>query len=808
MWQIRIVCIVCSLLFSGFSYSAENSPSQKKQINAIRIEEDIKMDGHLDEAVWDKAEIATNFITAEPFPDLPVSQKTEVKILYSDDAIYFGAELYDSAPDSILQEMGPRDGFENNSDYFYIALDTYNDEINAFVFGISASGVQSDGRESANSFDESWNAVWNSKVNIHDQGWTIEIRIPYSMLRFAKKDVQTWGVNFQRIIRRNREKGFWNPIDVTLNAGPRQFGKINNIRGVDPPVRLALYPYLSANSIIDPDGTSSNSIQGGMDLKWGLNESFTLDATLIPDFSSVESDNTVLNLGPFEVYYNENRPFFNEGTELYNIGGLFYSRRIGGRPYSYFDVEGQLDEGEEITSNPLKTQLLNASKLSGRTGKNLGIGVFNAVTAKTEAVVEDEYGNSRTIETQPLTNYSIVVFNQALKNNSSISAVHSQVLRFSDESPNAAVTAVVGSFNNADNKYNINGDFKLSQVGTSYEDKGYTYRLEVNKTRGILKYGAGRAVESDTYNPNDLGFLQNNNSIVHYGNAQFTRLDPFLFYNRGNINFNVSHEQLYEPNVFTRATFSLNAWAVTKQFHGMGFNVNYRPFGYQDYFEARTTGRLFDRTANYSYSWWVSSDYRKRLAFDFGTNHYRNPGLTQFGNGGFFAPRIRVSNQFLLIVRTDIFKGIHDRGYATGEEDSIYIADRTYNQVTNTITGTVTFNPKMNLSLKLRHYWSEADVNQLEFLNQDGSLSADSEGKLDPNDYDVNFNAFNIDLIYRWEFRPGSFLTATYKNNLIDSNSDTEYGYTRNLQEILARGQQHNLNLKLVYFLDVEQLLN
>ena len=200
-----------------------------------------------------------------------------------------------------------------------------------------------------------------------------------------------------------------------------------------------------------------------MDVKYGINEAFTLDMTLIPDFGQVQSDNKVLNLTPFEVKYNENRPFFTEGTELFNKGNLFYSRRVGGQPLHYGDVENQISSNEEVVKNPVESKLINATKISGRTKSGLGIGFFNALTKPMYAEVEDNNGNKREIETNPLTNYNIVVLDQTLKNNSSISAINTNVTR-SGSDYDANVTAGLFNFNNKKNTYNWYGKFALSQL--------------------------------------------------------------------------------------------------------------------------------------------------------------------------------------------------------------------------------------------------------------------------------------------------------------------------------------------------------
>ncbi|HWY12877.1 MAG TPA: DUF5916 domain-containing protein, partial [Bacteroidia bacterium] len=376
-----------------FLLSATAFSQSLRNVRALRIDKGPKIDGVLNDSCWINAEAADGFIQNQLHPGHPSEQKSEVKIVYDDIAIYIGAMLYDTSPDSILHELSTRDN-EANADLFGILFDTYNDDLNAFGFFVTAAGTQIDARYSSEGQDFNWNAVWQSVVKIGGKGWIIEMKIPYSALRFSAKDEQTWGFNIIRKIRRYREMSFWNNVDPKIDAFVRQFGNLSGLKNLKPPPRLSLTPYVAGlfnNYPYNQPGinNSSYSFSGGLDLKYGLSEGFTLDMTLVPDFSQVQSDNKVLNLSPFEVAYQERRPFFTEGTELFNKGGFFYSRRVGGTPIGYNNVYNELKPGEVIIKNPGQTRLYNATKLSGRTQKKLGIGIFNAVSGETYATAQD-----------------------------------------------------------------------------------------------------------------------------------------------------------------------------------------------------------------------------------------------------------------------------------------------------------------------------------------------------------------------------------------------------------------------------------
>nr|MBA2746901.1 carbohydrate binding family 9 domain-containing protein [Flavisolibacter sp.] len=343
--------------------------SQPKSLTALKTTSDLQIDGNLDDAAWAQAPVATGFVQNFPSFGNTASTRTEVRILYDNNAIYIGAHLYDD-PSKIRKQFTARDGEQRQDvDFFAVFLDTYNDQQNGFMFLVTSKNVQSDSKLNQNSNassgdfgDKSWDAVWESNTRITENGWTVEMKIPYISLRFAANPLQTWGLQFTRFTRINNESVFWNPVDPNVNGFVNQFGKLTDLENIQPPLRLSFSPYVSTGLRINPkeSRTATEWLRnGGMDVKYGLNESFTLDVTLIPDFGQVISDNVINNLAPFEIQFQENRPFFTEGTELFNKAGLFYSRRIGGIPSGYYDTERFLDlnPGYTLQKNPSVTQL-------------------------------------------------------------------------------------------------------------------------------------------------------------------------------------------------------------------------------------------------------------------------------------------------------------------------------------------------------------------------------------------------------------------------------------------------------------------
>ena len=401
--------IFISLLLSN------NASGQNKELQASRTKEKIKVDGQGLEASWTKAQIATSFLERNPTEGKPPRFKTEVKMLFDDNNIYILGYCYDDHPDSILTQLGERDD-RLNADLFSVSFDTYDKKLDAFTFSVTASGVQSDSRIS----DPAFNAVWESAVQIVDDGWIVEIKIPYYAIRFPKGEEQKWNLQFEREIRRSRTELQWSLVPKNVETRLNYWGTLSGLNNIKDPARISLLPYVSSFAEFG-NNQSAVGYGVGADLKIGLNESFTLDMTLLPDFSQVRSDNIVKNLSAFEVVFDEQRPFFQEGVDLFNLGDLFYSRRIGGVPEGFYQAFTALDSNEVITDNPNTSRLINVAKVSGRNKNGLGIGVMNAVTAATDATVKNvETGKVRQIRTNPMVNYNIISFDQNLKNNSSI----------------------------------------------------------------------------------------------------------------------------------------------------------------------------------------------------------------------------------------------------------------------------------------------------------------------------------------------------------------------------------------------------
>jgi hypothetical protein len=793
--------------------------AQQKSLQAVKTTQSPKIDGNLDDAAWANAPLLTNFIQNFPTFGLPVSQKTEVKILYDNSAIYIGAYLYDD-PALIRKQITARDGEgQSDVDYFSVFFDTYNDHQNGFQFLVTTANVQSDAKMGpgydgtfGNFGDKTWDAVWDSKVGMKPDGWVVEMRIPYISLRFAKKDVQNWGLQLLRFFRRNNENSFWNPVDPKVNGFVNQFGELKDLKNILPPLRLSFSPYINTGyrSSPQPNGYVNEWLRsGGMDVKYGINESFTIDATLVPDFGQVVSDNVVNNLTPYEIKFTENRQFFTEGTELFNKAGLFYSRRVGATPSKYYTVKGFVANNSnwEIVKNPTLTQLYNATKFSGRTNKKLGIGIFNAVTAPMEAKIFNNLsGKDSIINTEPLANYNIIVLDQALKGRSSVTFTNTNVMR-NGNGRDANVTALDVALYDKKNAHALKGTVRYSKIWGTNPYDGYNTTLNFGKVSGNWQYNFSGNIESKKYDPNDLGILFAPNEITYQGGLTYRQLKPTKNFITYSYSLSSRLQYLYRPYAYSTADISGRFFWVFKNFWDVTLTTHISPGWTHNYFELRTDSRYLNYPANYDFEIEGSSDSRKKLFFRYEGIYAIAPEYDNVYTLIGLGMRFRFSNKFSLDLQTNSTLETNQLGYAFIREpngDPI-VGFRDNRDFSTVLSGIYNFTSRLNLTLRARHYWNK--------VNYKNFHDVDRKGDLIPRTFipgqDENVNIFNLDAFLTWDFRLGSRFIVGYKNWLGDDEVFTPSGrnsYLKNLGEVFNRRHGNELTVRFIYFLDYNQL--
>lgn len=786
--------LIISLFLTSFHSVAQ------KTIEFTHTQTSPVIDGKLDDDIWSKCPTNGDFTQFEPNWNVAPSQKTEVKICYTNDGIYVGAMLYDNAPDSILQEIGMRDN-SVNADHFAIEFDPYNTMQDAYYFQVTASGVQSEVRRT----DGYYNAVWESSVKILDNGWSVELFIPFSAFTFPNKTEQEWRVQFYRNLRRHRELSTFMLEDKTNDNDIQYWSISSNLRDIKPPLRLFLNPYM--NGVVQKDASESewsSKINGGLDLKWGVNQSYTLDMTLLPDFSQVKSDNKVKNLSAFETIYGDYRPFFYESMSLFQKGSLIYSRRIGGRPMHYNNPYNQLDTNEKVAENPQTSQLINAVKFYGRSANGLAVGFFNAITNKTLAYIENSQGERRSVETQPLTNYNIFVLDKALKGKSNIFFSNANTYR-GTTNINANVSALGGNY------YFYKGTYKVYLLGGMsrradsaqfYSNKalsGYKSEFTFAKVNGKLQFEASAWLEDNHYDPNDMGLNFYNDEISTYYYLSYREPNPFWKVLSMRNTLTLNYATKWSTGMPTTYNFSYAFSTTTKKYLSLWGGLSCRPDHSYDYYEPRNgqfykTPRYLSGNANFS------TDYRKTFALDGAyqiTTMYDTKGLNHYF---YLSPLARIGNHINLRYTVWYANNDGERGFAYIQNDESIFGKRHLQTVENSLTSKYVFVNSLSFALTARYYWVKGDYSEFYTLKQDGFLGDALSNQTVNRDF--TYSAFNIDCSFNWDFAPGSSLVLTYKNELVYELENADKSYMQYLRYSFNNPFSNLIALKLVYFID------
>lgn len=522
------------------------------------------VDGRLDDEIWTNVPAASDLTQVLPTDGSQPSERTSIRVVYDEDALYVAARMFDSEPDAVVGRLGRRDS-ETSSDLFWLSIDSYHDHRTAFRFGVNPAGVRSDwiATNDSDTEDPSWDPVWSAATSRDSLGWIAELRIPFSQLRFSSAEEQAWGVNFTRLIFRKNEWVVWSWWPNTEQGFTSHFGHMEGLRNVPAPRRLEILPYTVAKSDFTEGADAANpfddgsvyDITGGLDLKYGLTTDLTVDATMNPDFGQVEADPAVVNLTAFETFFEERRPFFVEGANLFQFGAgsggfvfgapqLFYSRRVG-RPPSR-----TAGEPDGFVDNPASTRILGATKLSGQTG-GWSIGLLDAVTASGSARIQRADGSRTTEPVEPLANYGVLSLRKDLRGGGSgIGVLATSVNRRLDDPlfdglRSAAYAAGADFFHRfGDNQYAVSGTFSASHIqgdstaitnaqrsSARYYQRpdqdyvtldpgatsmsGFASSMQIGRVAGSWTYGSDFFTYSPGFEVNDAGFQTETDRIFH-----------------------------------------------------------------------------------------------------------------------------------------------------------------------------------------------------------------------------------------------------------------------------------------------------
>jgi hypothetical protein len=665
--MIRKLSIFLAFCMVQIAFSQETTTTTtkvpKRIYNTKKITTAPVIDGDITDETWNTVPWGANFTQFLPNEGGKPTQETKVKLLYDEKHLYLAVRCYDSEPDKIVNRLSRRDGLEG--DWIEINIDSYRDLRTAFAFTVTAAGVK--GEEFASldgkSWDKSWNPIWYVKTKIDSEGWTAEFKIPFSQIRFTDIEEQIWGMQIQRMDFRLQERSLWQRLPRTVSGWISNMGELHGIKNLKPQKQIEIQPYTVGQTetfekeVGNPFATGKrSSLNFGIDGKVGVTNNLTLDFTVNPDFGQVEADPSVIALDGFQIFQEEQRPFFVENKNIFDYqvtkaqaGGpftrdnVFYSRRIGRNPQG-----GTTATSNEFVNRPGFSTILGATKFSGKTESGLSIGILEAITQEEFAEI-DNNGTRREEVIEPLTNFFLTrlqkeyndsntliggIFTATNRNltDTNITSMHNAAytggIDFKHQwknrtwyvEGNMVVSKVLG---NKEAIYNTQTSLRhnfqrvdathvnLDPNRTSLTGTGGNFKI--GKTGGgNFEFDTGVTWRSPELEINDMGFQRNADDITHYNWMAYKSLQPFSIFRRLQVNYNHYVSWNFEGkhtylgvNTNSHATFH-NNWRT-------GFNVHYAAINFTD--SALRGGPMLRLQSSLDYNAYIQSNDSKKVHF-------------------------------------------------------------------------------------------------------------------------------------------------------------------------------------------------
>lgn len=823
------------------SLARQDTTYPKKVYSTTEISIPPQIDGWLDDAAWDQVSWGTDFQMHDPYDDRPASQETRFKVVIDKEYIYVAFRAFDTAPDSIVSRLTRRD--EMDGDMVAILIDSYHDLQSAFAFVASSAGSKLDfymSNDGSNE-DDTWNPVWWVQTRVDEMGWTMEAKIPFSQLRFDKSSGGVWGLQVGRVIFRNNETSFWQPMSKEAPGFVHLMGEMHGLEKIDPKKQAEITPYAVAGSEWfekEPENPFraegfDRIINGGVDAKVGLTNYFTLDMTVNPDFGQVEADPSQVNLTAYETFFREQRPFFIEGKNIFDydlaihsMDNLFYSRRIGRRPQH----SPSLNSGE-YAQIPQFTNILGAVKVSGKTKNGLSVGIMESITSKEMAEIDQ--GGERRFETvEPYTNYfASRISKEFNKGNTILGGMVTSTNRFNDE-PELDYLHTSAYSGGLDFKqyfhnrgYQLSLSAYMSQANGSEEAlirtqcspahffqrpdaeyleldstltslSGYGGSLSFTKNSGKLNFGTFLNFNAPGLELNDLGFLNSTDEILEIMYVGYRFNEPFGVFRSLSLNVNQfsawdfgGNHQVYGGN--------FNSFAQFKNLWNAGFFVNSRSEVHAN--SALRGGPSIVLPGDYSFSAFVSSNSSKKLVAEV-SGHF-SKGFED--SGGMYSMDFDLTYKPISNISISLSPEFSHR-----KDELQYVTQEHFENDSRYIFGSI---DQKTLSMSLRmdliltpeltlQFWGQPFIASGEYSNFKYITNPEAESFFDRfhnltsneitgnvaddlyrvietpsglnyelENPDFNVKEFLSNLVFRWEYRPGSFIYLVW--------SQTRSGY-------------------------------
>jgi hypothetical protein len=826
------------------------------QVRAIRLPRPMTIDGFLTEPLWQTAERVTGFLQRDPKEGEAASESTVVYIAYDDAALYIAARLYDSHADSIVARLARRDQ-ETSSDRFTVYIDPYHDKRSGFYFGITAAGTLHDGTLFNDEWDDnSWDGVWEGKVSRDPLGWIAELRIPYSQLRFVKQTQYVWGINFRRDIARRNEFDFIVYTPKNGSGFVSRFPDLVGIERIEPPRRLEVMPYVTTRAAFTPHASGDPFNDGsqltpgmGVDARFGLGSNLTLNATVNPDFGQVEVDPAVVNLSDVETFFSEKRPFFVEGSSIFDFGfggqrnfwgfnwpgpNFFYSRRIG-RSLGVGAPQGGYADG------PDGAHILGALKLTGKVAGSWNVGGLTAVTARERATLVDSLGTRWNQEIEPLAGYGVYraqkefdkgrqglgfLSTVALRGfddaglrgarNSSSLLLGADGWTFLDSSKTWVTTGWVGASRIAGTPARMTavqqssthyfqqpdaGNVGVDTAATSLD--GMAGRFTLAKQRGNTFVNSAFGFISPGFDINDLGFLSRTGIVnMHVGGGR-TWTKPGKVFRYAELGGALFRSYDWDGNINWSGVYNF-AYGQFKNYYWINWNAAYNPWTVNN---RRTRGGPLTLTPpGYQFGFDAGTDSRKTFTLSAGAGtYYRSAQDVEWWS--YANVQYRPAANVSVSVGPNFSKFRNPLQYvdaipdtaATATYGTQYVFARLrQTELSAGIRLNWTYSPTLSLQLYAQPLISAGKYDDFKQLAQ--PRSNDYTAAAAPSNPDFNFRSLRGNAVLRWEYLPGSTLFFVWTQSRSDFEDVGDFQFGSSMRRMFRAPAENIFMVKATYW--------
>ena len=802
--------LVTVMLFAiGLGLSSSGTWAQEparddtvKAIVALKCNCGIKIDGIIDEDVWELAPRSGDFIQYQPDEGEPASESTFVRVAFDDEALFVAVECFDSEPDKIVKRLTRRDRYIEG-DLVNLIIDSHHDHQTAYAFVLYASGTQRDVYYyNDNWSNEDWDAVWEGRAKVHDWGWAAEFKIPFHCLRFSCEDDPVWGIYFSRNISRKNELDRWLYIPSSASGFVSHFGHLQGLSGLRPSRKVEVLPYAvsyaetEAEHVGNPDGRDYSG-NVGFDMRYGITSSMMLNATVNPDFGQVEQDQTVLNLSTFETWYPEKRPFFLEGAQIFQTYyDLFYSRRIGRSPSIW------PDSVDYYTNRPMATTILGAAKVAGKTAGGTSVGILGAMTQKETADYVDEGGAERNAVIEPRASYVVARVKQDVLENSEVGIMGTAVHQ--NEFDPAYTGGLDWRLRFLKGDYLTDGHIVGSR--TAPDESGYGAMVGLEKSGGKHWRGSIRAdYRSRELNLNRIGFLGRSDYQNYWLWVQYQTNEPWWFTRRMWHNLNLGYANNLDGVPLTRGG-NYNNYIELKNYWyiGMGTWQDYS----KQYSDLETRGGPPAPIPIGQNAWiTLESDSRKWYMFSLNLSGGDTWDGQYYSISTYFEfrPRSNIQVSAGPTFRTDwnVSRWLGYTEDEMGERDKEIFGEQASKRLDMTVRGTVNFTRDISLQVYAQPFMAAVDYSDFKALVPPDGYEYVGKDIYDEAEEQPDFNwaSFNSNMVLRWEYRPGSTLFLVWAHARDATTDFGDFNFNREWDNLFASAATNTFLIKLNYWL-------